>query len=181
MLVEASQNRVAKRKMVMDNSPEPEVTTPDDSDPANGGVDIDDDNRRFKDDEAALREVAMGEDENDDEVMHVIATQSQVVRPTQADRATDGHEEGDEDVEDDEDDELREVGATPAPPVFEPVQFDMEEYLSAAVKKRLRKGYEAVLEEQPKWSLIAKVLKEIEDTIARVANSHAGEFACSIH
>ena len=174
MLVEASQSRVAKRKMVMDNSPEPDVAPTADTDPANGGVDIDNDSRQFEDDEEALREVSTGDDD-DDEVMHAFATQSQIVRPTQADRATDGEDGSD----DNDNDDLREVGATPAPPVFEPVRFDMEGYLSAAVKKRMRKGYEAVLEEQPKWSLVAKVLKEIEDTIARVAQSHAGEWSSS--
>ena len=169
MLVQASQSRVAKRKMVIDNSPEPEAPLANGSDPANGGVDIENSNRQFEDEEEAMRDVTMGEDEDDDDVMHVFATQSQVVRPTQADRATDGEDDGE-----DEDDQLREVGTTPAPPVFEPVQFDFQEYLAASVTKRMRKGYEAVLEEQPKWSLIAKVLKEIEDTIARVSETHAG-------
>ena len=61
-----------------------------------------------------------------------------------------------------------------APPVFRPLSFGLEENLAASVKKRLRKGHEPVLEEQPKWSLLARILKEIEDTIARVTETHVG-------
>lgn len=176
LLVEGSQARVSKRKMVMDNSPEPEHSARNDDDSANGGVDIDDDNRQFEDEEEALRDISMEGGDDDDEIMEAFATQTQTVRqqPAADDNANDGSPE-------DEDDELRDVADAPPPPVFRPMNFDIEAYLTASVTKRIRKGHEAVLEEQPKWSLLAKVLKEVEDTIARVSETHAGELTYSLN
>ena len=58
------------------------------------------------------------------------------------------------------------------------MNYDQDDVLRRSVAKRLRKGHEPVLEELPKWSLLAKVLKEIEDTMARIKTSHAGELFC---
>ena len=160
----------------MDNSPEPNGSNghDDTSDPANGGVD-----GEFDEDEAALRDVQDDEvmetddrsTEEDIDVMRTFATQTQTIpqdRDEDADLVA---------IDDDDDDEpLQEVSTdAPPPPVFRPLMFNEENLLEASVKKRMKKSHEAVLEEQPKWSLLAKVLKEIEDTIARVAQSHAGK------
>ena len=169
-LVEASQGRIARRKAVMDNSPDPDSpTAADGTETSNGAPESD----RFEDDEEAMRDVQMG-DEDDGEIMEVFATQGQVA-PTQADRSADGMITFDDGEGGEEDEPLMDIGAAPAPPVFEPMQFDMDAYLTKTVERRMKKGHEAVLEEQPKWSLLAKVLKEIEDTIARVSETHAGE------
>lgn len=118
----------------------------------------------FAEDEEAMRDAEAVETiAEEEELMEAFATQTQTVTPSQ-------HVE-----EAEEEDDLQEVSASDAPPVFRPLTFSMEENLEASVKRRLQKGYEAVLEEQPKWSLLAKVLKEIEDTIARVSETHAGE------
>jgi DNA excision repair protein ERCC-4 len=101
--------------------------------------------------------------------METFATQTQTV-PQGIDRETDVEEDEDED-------NLQEVTSEAPPPVFRPLMFDADEDLTASVKKRMRKGHDSVLEEQPKWSLLAKVLKEIEDTIARVTDTHAGLFS----
>lgn len=154
----------------MDNSPDPDSpTAADETETSNGAPEGD----RFEDDEEAMRDVQMG-DEDDDEIMEVFATQGQVA-PTQADRSADGMITFDDGEGGEEDEPLMDIGAAPAPPVFEPMQFDMDAYLTKTVERRMKKGHEAVLEEQPKWSLLAKVLKEIEDTIARVSETHAGE------
>lgn len=173
LLVEGSQARVSKRKLTMDNSPEPEHPSENGEDPANGGVDIEDDSRQFEDDEEALRDVTMEGDDRDDEIMEVFATQTQTVRQESRDQ----EDANGDPNSDDEEDELRDVAEAPPPPVFRPMNFDIETYLSTSVNKRIRKGHEAVLEEQPKWGLLAKVLKEVEDTIARVSESHAGKLA----
>lgn len=138
----------------------------------------------FDEDEAALREAESGAagQEEDNDVMELIATQSQPVRPppTPAQQSEPLRE-----MQDDADDELREIGddeeaeasnapRTLPPPVFRPVHFDLAEDIEKSVSRRLRKNHEAVLEELPKWGLLAKVLKEIEDTTARIQTSHAG-------
>lgn len=124
----------------------------------------------YEDDEAALRD-AEGGGAVDEDVMELIATQSQpVARPA------------DEPIQVDDDEEMREVAEdeepiqplTEAPPVFRPVHFDLEEKLGKSVQRRMRKNHEPVLEELPKWSLLAKILKEIEDTMARIQTSHSG-------
>jgi DNA excision repair protein ERCC-4 len=138
--------------MTMDNELEP-------ANACNGGQ-----TSEFADEEAAMRDVE-DVDEEEQDIMEAFATQTQTVPQSQR-----VEEEDDED-----EDDLQEVTTADAPPVFRPLAFSMEENLSTSVKKRLRKGFEAVLEEQPKWGLLGKVLKEIEDTIARVSESHAGE------
>jgi DNA excision repair protein ERCC-4 len=170
MLVEASQARVSRRKLTMDNSPEPRTSHEDPADPAGGGVDVDRESMQFQDDEEALRDVHLNEDDEEDEALMEVLSTQRLVPPSPSDREADG-EHMDED-----DDELKEVDVAAPPPVFEPLPFDYEDYLTKGVQKRIKKGHEAVLEEQPKWSLLAKVLKEIEDTIARVSESHAGEW-----
>jgi DNA excision repair protein ERCC-4 len=175
-LVEASQARVSRKKIVMDNQPDEERDYPDEG---HWGPERRERRRSSEhdDDLEALREIERGtdrEEEEDLEVMESLATQTQTVPQS---TRTDVEDENDEDV-------MREIGedeATPppirteAPPVFRPLHFDLEESLTRSVERRLRKGHEAVLEEQPKWNLLAKVLKEIEDTITRVSESHAGE------
>ncbi|KAL1410200.1 DNA repair protein RAD16 [Vanrija albida] len=102
-------------------------------------------------------------EQDDDEVMAEFATQIETVP----------HNAGHQAAADDDDDVLHEV--TDAPPVFRPLVFSLETDLSSRVASRIRKGHESVLEEQPKWALLARVLKEIEDTIARVSDSHADQ------
>jgi hypothetical protein len=188
MLVEASQARISRKRIVMDNEPDPERDYPDEGHwgPERGDSGPHSLGREHEDDLEALREMETRgrgtdrEEEEDLDVMEAFATQTQVVPQTRP-RDTGAQEtEGDED-----DEEMREVGEDEAvqsaavipPPVFRPLHFDIEENLTRSVEKRMRKGHEPVLEEQPKWSLLAKVLKEIEDTIARVSESHAGESA----
>jgi DNA excision repair protein ERCC-4 len=125
----------------------------------------------FGEDEAALRD--SGQMDEDDDVMEMIATQSQPA----ARKETPTEEPVDE--------EMREImdlqdGTSPppeaVPPVFRPVHFDLAGNLAKSVERRMRKNHEPVLEELPKWSLLAKVLKEIEDTMARIKDTHAGMF-----
>jgi DNA excision repair protein ERCC-4 len=170
MLVEASQTRVSRRSLTLDRE--------EDDAESNTATSVHDD---FAEDEMALRDaedemtlrdaedVQRNNDESD--VMEAIATQTQTVPQTQRDM----NDDVGDDNEDEDGDELREVSHVP-PPVFRPLAFNLEGNLEASVKRRLRKNHEIVLEEQPKWALLAKVLKEIEDTIARVTESHAGEF-----
>ncbi|WWC68974.1 uncharacterized protein I206_102910 [Kwoniella pini CBS 10737] len=176
-LVEASQARVSKKAPIMDN--EHDVNSPTREEvrarSEGPGHPIDD----FMDEEAALREAEAlnghsnglngtnGDDE--EEIMEVFATQTQTV--PQPDEEED--EAMVEISENDNGNETLREATGEAPPVFRPVLVGLEESLTRSVKKRLRKGHEPVLEEQPKWSLLAKVLKEIEDTIARVSESHA--------
>jgi DNA excision repair protein ERCC-4 len=160
MLVEASQLRVSRRSLTLDREPE-------DADDNEGSVAPSAEN--FDDDEMALRDAEDMQRNNDEsDVMDTIATQTQTIPQSQrpVEEVT-----GDED----DGDELLEVSDI-APPVFRPLAFATEDNLEASVKRRLRKNHEVVLEEQPKWALLAKVLKEIEDTIARVTESHAGEY-----
>jgi DNA excision repair protein ERCC-4 len=160
MLVEASQLRVSRRSLTLDREPE-------DADDNGGSVAASMEN--FDDDEMALRDAEDMQRNNDEsDVMDTIATQTQTIPQSQRPVEEDA---GDED----DGDELLEVSDI-APPVFRPLAFATEDNLEASVKRRLRKNHEVVLEEQPKWALLAKVLKEIEDTIARVTESHAGEY-----
>jgi len=176
LLVEASQGRVSRQSLIMDNEPDIEDIHRERAEPngINGGVD------EFADDMSALHDaeelqgaanggVPLPMDDDEIAVMETFATQTQTVRQERS------NGDAETDVVDDEEDEdsLREV-TTEAPPVFRPLTFSGAEDLTASVKRRLRKGHEAVLEEQPKWSLLAKILKEIENTIARVAETHAG-------
>ena len=182
LLVEASQARVSRKSLRMDNSPDPDEhhNGLSDDDPAHGGVDSRE-RGEFEDEEDAMRDVRMSgnpeDDEADDQIMHSFATQSQLVPPSQSDQEAYEDEEDDALVEVGEGEEPRErnEGSAAPPPVFTPITFDLEAHLAKSVKRRLRKGHEPILEEQPKWSLLAKVLKEIEDTIARVEESHKGE------
>ena len=191
LLVEASQLRVSKKSLTMDNTPEPERPPVNTEDPAQGGVDVP--RNEFEEDEAALADVDDSQqndsrmrdedesDENDLNVMETFATQTQTIRQSDDNDALNGDEDDDDDlVAVGEDEEPNGQSTITAPPVFRPLTFDQDEMLQASVKRRLRKGHEAVLEEQPKWSLLAKVLKEIEDTIARVQESHAGQLARAI-
>lgn len=164
LLVEASQQRVSRQKVVVEETastgiPDGERRRSDEED--------------YADDMEAARELEerrdapMGghpilEDDNDD-IMEMIATQAEPVVQNRR---------GEPEAED-EDEELQEISAV-EPPVFRPVLFSEDTNLRSRVQSRLRKNHEEVLEEQPKWALLAKVLKEIEDTIARVSESHAG-------
>lgn len=161
LLVEASQSRVSKKSLVMtmDNEPGPELRRRE------AGTD-------YEDDESAMRDIeSLPNDDDEFDIMDTIATQTQTVPQSQSVR-DDGMEEGGEDEDDDEG--LREVSED-AHPVFRPLSFGLEDNLEMSVKRRIRKGHEVVLEEQPKWALLAKVLKEVEDTITRVSETHAGE------
>ena len=181
LLVEASQARVSRQSLTMDNEPDSDSQPREraDTNGAHDGVD------RFADDESALHDAEVMQsaantvepvdvDDDDVAVMETFATQTQTIQQERLD------DEGDESMADIEDDEetLREM-TSEAPPVFRPLVVSLVEDLFASVQRRLKKGYEAFLEEQPKWSLLAKVLKEIEDTIARVTESHTGSFTDS--
>ncbi|WVF66815.1 hypothetical protein IAT40_001557 [Kwoniella sp. CBS 6097] len=179
-LVEASQARVSHRAPIMDNEHDDSERSPEErrEEPEGVSIGVDHPEEEFADEQAALQEAeqerethAIRPDENEEDIMEVFATQTQTV--PQHDDNDDDEEmrelgEGEENVE-----ETFRAATGDAPPVFRPVMVGLEESLTRSVKKRLRKGHEPVLEEQPKWSLLAKVLKEIEDTIARVAESHA--------
>ncbi|WWD16753.1 hypothetical protein CI109_101184 [Kwoniella shandongensis] len=179
-LVEASQSRVSQRSLTMDNEHDDSERSEREETGVEEGVDRPE--GEFGDEEEAVREAEREQsarpvpvDEEEDEIMEVFATQTQTV--SQARRGVEDEDEGEEMRELGEDgadgeESLREATGD-APPVFRPVMVGMEDNLTSSVKKRMRKSHEAVLEEQPKWSLLAKVLKEIEDTIARVAETHA--------
>jgi len=174
MLVEASQLRVSRPKVTMVGTAS--TVVPDgerhrESSSSNGESEQDE----FAEEMEAVRELEdrrdapiggqpILEDDNDD-IMEVFATQAEAVPPNRR---------GEPSAEDDDDEILQEI--TSAPPVFRPVLFSEDADLTKRVNQRLRKNHEAVLEEQPKWALLAKVLKEIEDTIARVSESHAGGY-----
>ncbi|ODN80790.1 hypothetical protein L202_02941 [Cryptococcus amylolentus CBS 6039] len=164
-LVEASQGRLSRKKLEMDNIPQ-------------------EDEGEFGEEEAVMREEERRErerregdsvmrDNDEEDIMEVFATQTQVVPQSRSNRDDNGDEEQPI-IEDDENaDETLRSAEGPPPPVFRPVMVGVQDDLRASVKKRLRKGHEAVLEEQPKWGVLGKVLKEIEDTIARVSETHA--------
>lgn len=165
-LVEASQSRVSRRSLTLDSETEPEP----EAEARNGSVTRDD----FAEDEMALRDAEDIQRDNDESgVMDTISTQTQTIPQSQRPVDDDAIVEVDEDGE-----EMQEISEV-APPVFRPLAFAVEDNLEASVKRRLRKKHEVVLEEQPKWALLATILKEIEDTIARVTESHAGELLLS--
>lgn len=191
-LVEASQARISRRKMVMDNSPGPEEDA-DRRDPGVGrdeGVD-------FQEGESGLEEEVIREQEelaerqrreitevvpDDDEegIMEIFATQTQTLpQHRRPEDANNDLEQGSMAQDENADETLRSAEGV-LPPVFRPVMLSVRDDLGRSVKRRLKKGHEAVLEEQPKWSVLAKVLKEIEDTIATVQVSHAGMFLVTV-
>lgn len=163
-LVEGSQLRVSQVQVTVEETA---------STPIPDGIVRRDPSEEHEEDMEALREIEDRRDlptggqpvvdDDGDEIMEIIATQGESV-PTNR---------NDEPAAEDEDDVLQEM--TSAPPVFRPVVFSADTDLTSRVKTRIRKGHEPVLEEQPKWSLLARVLKEIEDTIARVADTHADQ------
>lgn len=190
-LVEASQARVSRRKMVMDNIPGPE----EDADRREVSISrdegVDSQEGEYGLEEEALREQELAEqqrreiqgivpDDDEEEIMEIFATQTQTLpqhhRPNDADNDL---EQGPMAQDENSDETLRSAEGVP-PPVFRPVMLSVKDDLGRSVEKRLKKGYEAVLEEQPKWSVLAKVLKEIEDTIASVQVSHAGMFLVTV-
>jgi DNA excision repair protein ERCC-4 len=169
------------------------------------------DARQFADDEDAMRDLGGGigdedmslgssganghapqtarelrEEEEDDDVMEAIATQSTAMLNSemQVEAGGDSDDEllvvadeadGSGDVNGlDRREEQESVPIARPPPVFRAFNYDQDEVLRRSVAKRLKKGHEPVLEELPKWSLLAKVLKEIEDTMERIKTSHAG-------
>lgn len=169
LLVEASQRRVSRPKLTMGGTATTEI--PD------GEVHVNPEEEYAEDMEAAheLQErldAPMGgepvSEEDDDEVLMELAASQIDHAPANGGEGADGDE-----------DELREAGAS-EPPIFRPVVFTLDTDLDRRVASRVRKGHEPVLEEQPKWALLARVLKEIEDTIARVADSHAGEYSSDL-
>jgi DNA excision repair protein ERCC-4 len=165
-LVEASQSRVSRRSLTLDTGSE-------------GDVEVNNDRATrddFAEDEMALRDAEDMQRDNDESgVMDTISTQTQTIPQSQRVADEDPEVEVDDDGE-----ELQEVSEV-APPVFRPLAFAQQDNLEASVKRRLRKNHEVVLEEQPKWALLATILKEIEDTIARVTESHAGKSAMNGH
>lgn len=191
-LVEASQARISRRKMVMDNSPGPEEDA-DRRDPGVGrdeGVD-------FQEGEFGLEEEVIREqeelaerqrreitevvpDDDEEEIMEIFATQTQTLpQHRRPEDANNDLEQGSMAQDENADETLRSAEGV-LPPVFRPVMLSVRDDLGRSVKRRLKKGHEAVLEEQPKWSVLAKVLKEIEDTIATVQVSHAGMFLVTV-
>ncbi|WVQ73869.1 hypothetical protein IAR50_003450 [Cryptococcus sp. DSM 104548] len=183
-LVEASQGRLSRKKLEMDNNPQEEEAADGRGAGLGRGQGVDFAEGEFEEEEAVMREEERRErerqdrdsvmrDDNEKEIMEVFATQTQVVPPSRSNRDVNGDEEQPMMEDDENADETLRSAEGPPPPVFRPVMVGGQDDLSASVKKRLRKGHEAVLEEQPKWSVLAKVLKEIEDTIARVSETHA--------
>ena len=141
LLVEASQARVSRKALIMDNEPdtEPRIRENGEMSGVYGGVDD------FEDDAAALRDVedrqrtgSLGEpivtDASEIEVMETFATQTQTVRQIR------DEDDEDEIVAEEGEETLREVTAD-APPVFRPLVFSATEDLTASVKRRLRKRY----------------------------------------
>lgn len=161
-LVEGSQLRVSRPKVTMEGTASTEIPDGERHDEAE---EFDEDMEALRDLEDRRDETIGGQptlEDDGDAVMEIFATQGEAV-PANRNR---------EPAAEDEDDVLQEV--TVAPPVFRPVTFGSNTDLSSRVSRRIREGHEVVLEEQPKWALLARVLKEIEDTIARVADTHAG-------
>ncbi|KIR25849.1 DNA excision repair protein ERCC-4 [Cryptococcus deuterogattii 99/473] len=184
-LVEASQARVSRRKMVMDNSPGPE----EDADRRDADVGRDD-GVDFQEEEFGLEEEALREqeelaerqrrgiteivpDDDEEEIMEIFATQTQTLPQHRRPEDANNDLEQESMTQDENADETLRSAEGVLPPVFRPVMLSVRDDLGRSVERRLKKGHEAVLEEQPKWSVLAKVLKEIEDTIATVQVSHA--------
>lgn len=190
-LVEASQARISRRKMVMDNSPGPE----EDADRRDADVGRDD-GVDFQEEEFGLEEEALREqeelaerqrrgiteivpDDDEEEIMEIFATQTQTLPHRRPEDANNDLEQESMTQDENADETLRSAEGV-LPPVFRPVMLSVRDDLGRSVERRLKKGHEAVLEEQPKWSVLAKVLKEIEDTIATVQVSHAGMFLVTV-
>lgn len=167
MLVQASQLRVSQPKVtIVGTSPSP-IPDGEWQPPERDATE------EFEADMEAVRELEQRRDlpmgghpttvDDDDVVMDELATQVETIPQNSAGSA----------AADDDEDDLREADPS-YPPVFRPIVLSVNADLESRVQSRLRKGHEVVLEEQPKWTLLARILKEIEDTIARVADSHAG-------
>lgn len=174
LLVQASQLRVSRHKVTMEGTstsviPDGEQHHADSDTMTNGR----ESRHEFEEDMEAVRELEERRDnptggvpvreEEGDEIMEEIATQVETVPQNMAGTA----------AADDDEEELREADPS-YPPVFRPIVFSVNADLESRVESRMRRGHEPVLEEQPKWVLLARVLKEIEDTIARVSDTHAG-------
>lgn len=167
LLVEGSQRRVSRPKLSIGGTASTGI--PDGETHVDGAEEYAEDMEAVRDLEDKFNRPIGGtpvSEDDDDEVMFEIASQSDPI--PQNSRG--------EPAADDDDEELREAPSD-MPPVFRPVVFTLETDLETRVASRVKKGHEPVLEEQPKWALLARVLKEIEDTIARVADSHASELA----
>lgn len=175
-LVQASQLRVSRPKVTMVGTtpspiPDGQWRPPDSDTMTNGQASRDE----FEEDMEAVRELEERRDlpmgghptteEDGDEVMYELATQVETIPQNFAGPGAS--------VADDDEDELREADPN-YPPIFRPIVLRVNADLESRVETRLRSGHEAVLEEQPKWTLLARVLKEIEDTIARVSDTHEG-------
>lgn len=164
---------MSQRKVVMDNEMENPDEPNDDWDSRHRD-ERPPTEKEFEDDEAALRDsMTGGQAEEDDDVMEIIATQSQPAPRGPIPNPTEDEPMDEEMREIADDDDAPQIQPA-APPVFRPVHFDLAGNLERTVQRRLKKNHEPVLEELPKWSLLAKILKEIEDTMARIKTSHAG-------
>lgn len=171
----------------MDNIPGPDEDADRRDVSISGDEGVDSQEGEYGLEEEAMREQELAErqsleitgtvpDDDEEEIMEIFATQTQTLRQHhRSDGADNDLEQGSMAQDENADEILRSAEGVP-PPVFRPVMLSVRDDLGRSVEKRLKKGYEAVLEEQPKWSVLAKVLKEIEDTIARVQVSHAGMF-----
>ena len=174
LLVGASQVRVSRQALRTNDNERNEVPTHRDREGSTGmNTEVDD----FANDMLALRDADAQQhtpvadediavDIDDLAVMETFATQTQMVRQISANG-------NDAELEEEDGETLQEVTVN-VPPVFRPLTFLGGDDLPAIVEKRIKKGHEAILEEQPKWSLLARILKEIEDTTASVVESHAG-------
>lgn len=173
-LVSASQLRVSKPKITIEGTASTLIPDGERHRESNATSNGESAREEFEEEMEAVRELEAARDRpiggipetEEDEVMVEVASQMETIpQPRQL-----------EIDDNDEDDELQDVTTVEAPPVFRPVVFSLDADLSSRVETRVRKGHEPVLEEQPKWVLLAKVLKEIEDTIASVSESHASEW-----
>lgn len=176
LLVQASQLRVSRHQVTIEGTatsaiPDGEQHHADSNTMTNGQESRDE----FEEDMEAVRELEDRRDnsvgghpvtaEEGDYIMEEIATQVETVPQNAGGNA----------AADDDEDELREADPH-YPPVFRPIMLSVNADLESRVQSRMRKGHEPVLEEQPKWILLARVLKEIEDTIARVSDSHSSRW-----
>lgn len=179
-LVEASQARVSRPKVLIEGTASTLIPDGEEHHESNTTTNGQTARDEFAEEMEAVHELEERRDrpmggspiaeEECDEVMEEFATQMETVPPNRLGGSNPNNDDGDGD-----DDELREVSRD-MPPVFRPPVFSLDTDLGRRVAERVRKGHEPVLEEQPKWNLLARVLKEIEDTIARVSDSHAGGF-----
>lgn len=171
-LVSASQLRVSKPKITIEGTASTLIPDGEHHRESNATSNGESAREEFEEEMEAVRELEEARDRptggipetEEDEVMVEVASQMETLtQPRQLE------------IDDNEEDELQDVTTVEAPPVFRPVVFSLDADLSSRVATRVREGHEPVLEEQPKWVLLAKVLKEIEDTIASVSESHASE------